>query len=360
MKLNYVKTKLDVYNEVKLSLKVKLYGDSINKFRYIIMLAIMRVRLIVKRDLEVPREFELLDDNFTLKVGDSKEIVVSYEDIIDVIDIEGLIIVQTTASVSPCIPYKAFKGNEEREKFLHILRKKCDLKIREKRKFTGGGVITGSKRIEELSEEEKNELSYKEIRRKKDYLRMMRLNIYNESEIVYKRLLNANALSIAGIFIMIGACLTNNYGLSRIILIGVIAFSIVLVSSVNKHAYSKSRAIRKAIENELSEVSDDTPLESRFLITDSQLLYKINGVEKIYPLNDIKSFKKGKALIAIRVKEKDGTILPIVIATLLVKEKDKVNNLVNSISKRCEKLESIKIEIEKEKIINRLLNKQNL
>lgn len=102
------------------------------------MLAIMRVRLIVKRDLEGPREFELLDDNFTLKVGDSKEIVVSYEDIIDVIDIEGLIIVQTTASVSSCIPYKAFKGNEEREKFLHILREKCDLINKRKKKIYRG------------------------------------------------------------------------------------------------------------------------------------------------------------------------------------------------------------------------------
>ncbi len=349
MNIKYIETKKDINKKIKLCFKLKVPGYDCGNFLRIAATIVFKIKCIFDKSFITEKEVQLLEDKIVVKSKDLGEFVVNYKEVVEINEIEDVIIISNTLNRPICISYKAFKNTEERIEFLKILKEKCDFKIKERLERYDSGIISEDKKVEELTEEEKRELAFKGSNNKNNYIRLTRIGTYTNLEWKYKRFLNINTFCISGIFLALGIYLTEEYGMSRIILMGFLGISITLVYLVNKYVYKEKNFITKKLKEEL-----DDEVTTEFLIGNSQIMYKINEQEKIYSFDKIKGFEKRRLFTIIRVEEEDGTILPITLSTIS-NIQGKAKKLTNTIEEKTKNLEGVLIEKEKIKVCKRKL-----
>lgn len=349
MNIKYIETRKDINKKIKLCFKLKIPGYDCGNFVRIAATIGFKIKCIFDKNFIIEKEVQLLDDKIVVKSENSGEFVVNYKEVVEINEVEDIIIISNTLNRPICISYKVFKNIEERIEFLKILKEKCDFKIKERVERYDSGIISGDKKVEELTEEEKRELAFKGSNNKNNYIRLTRIGIYTNLEWKYKRFLNINAFCISGIFLALGIYLTEEYGMSRIILMGFLGISITLVYLVNKYIYKEKNFITKKLKEEL-----DDEVTTEFLIGSSQIMYKINEQEKIYSFDKIKGFEKRRLFTVIRVEEEDGTVLPITL-NRISNIQGKANKLTNTIEEKTKNLEGVLIEKEKMKVYKRKL-----
>lgn len=331
MKINYIRTKKD--NDEILKTLYKGNKEIFEYSKYHIFMAKITAKLILK-DPTGKREVELLDDKMIDRMEGLKDYIINYDDITFIRYIEDVLFIYEKKVIS--IPFKAFSNEEEKNNFINILKSKCSLDHEEEFKNRKIGVLKDKRKIEELPEEEKNNLVLKGHCNKKRYITLLNRYRYSDNEIRYKRLINLLIFCAAGILFMPMA--VGMIEERALLATGFAMFMwLGLTYVVNSLLYSEKRVLAKKLKGQLNH-----EVETEFLIGDSQILYKINGEEKLYSFDKVKKLERNKDKITINVEEKDNTIFPIIINLVTIPTKDRIEALVDTLEERLSGLEEVK------------------